>query len=74
MKVPAMLEMISCGNSLGDINLDQKINIFDILYLVDIASGIIEPELCSMEAGDMNTDNLITIIDVIELVYLVMGI
>ena len=31
MKVPAMIEMISCGNSLGDINLDQIINIFDHL-------------------------------------------
>ena len=72
MKVPAMKEMISCNNNIGDVNLDQKINIFDILHLVDIATGIIEPELCSMEAGDINIDNHITIIDVIELVYLVM--
>ncbi len=72
MKVPAMKEMISCNNNIGDVNLDQKINIFDILHLVDIATGIIEPELCSMEAGDINIDNQITIIDVIELVYLVM--
>ena len=31
MKVPAMKEMISCGNNIGDVNLDQRINIFDIL-------------------------------------------
>ena len=72
MKVPAMKEMISCGNSIGDVNLDQRINIFDILRLVDIVMGFVEPELCSIEAGDLNTDNQITIIDVIELVYLVM--
>jgi agmatine/peptidylarginine deiminase len=72
MKVPAMKEMISCGNNIGDVNLDQRINIFDILRLVDIVMGFVEPELCSIEAGDLNTDNQITIIDVIELVYLVM--
>ena len=73
MKVPAMKEMNSCGYNLGDVNLDNKINIFDILRLVDIVSGISESEFCSMESGDINTDNQITIIDVIELVYLVMG-
>ena len=72
MKVPAMKEMISCGNNIGDVNLDQRINIFDILRLIDIVMGFVEPELCSIEAGDLNTDNQITIIDVIELVYLVM--
>ena len=72
MKVPAMKEMISCGNNIGDVNLDLRINIFDILRLVDIVMGFVEPELCSIEAGDLNTDNQITIIDVIELVYLVM--
>ena len=73
MKVPAMKEMNSCGYNLGDVNLDNKINIYDILRLVDIVSGISESEFCSMESGDINTDNQITIIDVIELVYLVMG-
>jgi len=72
MKVPAMKEMFYCGNSIGDVNLDQKIDIYDILGLVDIAMGSTEPELCSVESGDLNLDNQITIIDVIELVYLVM--
>ena len=72
MKVPAMKEMFSCGNNSGDVNLDQKINIYDILILVDIVTGLTDPEFCSMELGDLNTDNQITIIDVIELVYLVM--
>lgn len=71
MKVPAFKEMISCGSNLGDVNLDNKINIYDVLKLVDITMGFVEPELCSMESGDMNQDNQITIIDVIELVYLV---
>ena len=72
MKVPAMKEMFYCGNSIGDVNLDQKIDIYDILGLVDIVMGSTEPELCSVESGDLNLDNQITIIDVIELVYLVM--
>ena len=72
MKVPAMKEMFSCGNNTGDVNLDQKIDIYDILLLVDIVTSLIDPEFCSMELGDLNLDNQITIIDVIELVYLVM--
>lgn len=72
MKVPAMREILSCGNNIGDVNIDQKINIYDILIMVDIVIDIMEPEFCFEELGDLNLDNQITLIDVIELVYLVM--
>ena len=73
MKVPALPETIACGNLMGDVNLDGRINIYDILMLADLATGAIEPELCVIEPGDLNNDGDITTIDVIELVYFVMG-
>ena len=73
MKVPALPETIACGNLMGDLNLDGRINIYDILKLVDLAAGAIEPELCIMESGDMNNDGIYNYLDVWELTQLVMG-
>ena len=73
MKVPALPETIACGNLLGDVNLDGRTNIYDILKLVDLAAGIIEPELCVMESGDLNNDGIYNYLDVWELIQLVMG-
>jgi len=73
MKVPALPETIACGNLMGDVNLDGRINIYDILKLVDLAAGVIEPELCIMESGDLNNDGIYNYLDVWELTQLVMG-
>ena len=73
MKVPALPETIACGNLMGDVNLDGRINIYDILKLVDLAAGAIEPELCIMESGDLNNDGIYNYLDVWELTQLVMG-
>ena len=73
MKVPALPETIACGNLMGDVNLDGQTNIYDILKLVDLAAGIIEPELCVMESGDLHNDGIYNYLDVWELIQLVMG-
>ena len=73
MKVPALPETIACGNLMGDVNLDGRTNIYDILKLVDLAAGVIEPELCVMESGDLNNDGIYNYLDVWELIQLVMG-
>ena len=73
MKVPALSETIACGNLMGDVNLDGRTNIYDILKLVDLAAGVIEPELCIMESGDLNNDEIYNYLDVWELIQLVMG-
>ena len=73
MKVPALPETIACGNLMGDVNLDGRTNIYDILKLVDLAAGAIEPELCVMESGDLNNDGIYNYLDVWELIQLVMG-
>ena len=73
MKVPAFPETISCGNLMGDVNLDVRTNIYDILILADIVAGVIEPELCSMELGDVAPSGDLTNFDVTQLVLFVMG-
>jgi len=73
MKVPALPETIACGNLMGDVNLDGRTNIYDILKLVDLAAGVIEPELCVMESGDLHNDGIYNYLDVWELIQLVMG-
>ena len=73
MKVPALPETIACGNLMGDVNLDGRTNIYDILKLVDLAAGVIETELCVMESGDLNNDGIYNYLDVWELIQLVMG-
>ena len=73
MKVPALPETIACDNLMGDVNLDGRINIYDILKLVDLAAGVIEPELCVMESGDLHNDGIYNYLDVWELIQLVMG-
>ena len=73
MKVPALPETIACGNLMGDVNLDGRINIYDILILADLAAGVIESELCSMELGDVAPSGGLTYNDVMILIYFVMG-
>jgi agmatine/peptidylarginine deiminase len=73
MKVPAFPEAIACGNLMGDVNLDGRINIYDILILADLVAGVIEPELCSMELGDVAPGGGLTNFDVMQLVLFVMG-
>ena len=73
MKVPALPETIACGNLMGDVNLDGRTNIYDILKLVDLAAGVIETELCVMESGDLHNDGIYNYLDVWELIQLVMG-
>jgi agmatine/peptidylarginine deiminase len=64
MKVPALPETIACGNLMGDVNLDGQINIYDILKLVDLVAGVIEPELCSTELGDVANGGGLTYNDI----------
>ena len=57
----------------GDVNLDGKINVEDVVYLINylFAEG---PEPIPRESGDVNCDGLVNIVDVIYLInYLFMG-
>ena len=50
-------------NLLGDINIDQNINIFDIILVVNCIL-----DECFIQCGDINSDEDINILDIIYMV------
>ena len=64
-----------CNNLIwtgGDVNADGILDIFDILFLVDIILGANE-FTCPAEAGDITQDGHLNVLDVIGLVQLILG-
>ncbi len=60
------------GHLLGDVNGDDKIDLLDILYLIDYIYGDGAAPLPGVEFGDVNRDgdvNLLDILKIIEIVY-----
>ena len=56
----------------GNVNGDGTIDIFDVLFLVDILTGP-DTYICAEEAGDITQDGHLNILDVIGLVQLILG-
>jgi hypothetical protein len=61
------------SNMMGDLNGDGTVNIFDVLALVQISIGNVNPTEYQLEVGDLNGDNDINIFDVLALVQLSIG-
>ena len=60
-----------CPDSLGDLNSDTFVDIFDIIIMVDC---IVSDTGCEEICYDMNEDSLINIFDIIELVNIILDI
>ena len=58
---------------MGDINADEAINVLDVVHLVNIVIGVIDPSGYQMIVSDMNLDGDINILDVVQLVNIVLG-
>lgn len=65
--------MESSSFILGDLNFDELLNIQDVILLVNIVLGSIDPETNQFNAGDMNEDGLLNILDIIDLVNNILG-
>jgi len=61
------------GIILGDVNFDGNIDILDILMVVGIALGNIQPNDFQMYAADVNGDTEIDILDIVSIVDIVLG-
>ena len=57
----------------GNVDGNSSLNIFDILFLVDMVLGEPNTYVCSEEAGDITQDGIINVLDVVGLIQIVMG-
>jgi len=57
--------------TLGDINQDQNIDVLDVVSLVNIILGVLQPTLVEQLSADINEDNIINIQDIIILIAII---
>ena len=57
---------------LGDINSDGSIDILDVVLIVNIILGVLEPSEAQLIAGDLNLDGVINILDVVQIVNIIL--
>ena len=57
----------------GDVNLDDNINIIDVVMLVNIIIGEINPTVEQLVVADLNNDNSINVSDIILLVNIIIN-
>ena len=67
------LEIIGYNSLLGDLNLDSQVNILDVVLLVNIILGDLDPSSSQAEAADLNNDSLTNVLDIVSLVNLILG-
>ena len=60
------------GMGLGDINNDNYIDVLDVVVLVNIIMGYLDPSTSQTWASDLNNDELINIQDIILLVIMIL--
>jgi hypothetical protein len=66
----------ACNNLVwtgGDVDGNSTLDIFDIMFLVDIILGEPNTYICAEEAGDITQDGYLNVLDVIGLVQLILG-
>ena len=64
---------LSSSFMLGDVNEDGDINVFDVVFTIDIILGNLLPSELQFLAADVNVDNAIDVIDVILIVEMILG-
>jgi hypothetical protein len=57
----------------GDVDGNTVLDIFDIVFLVDIILGESNTFICAEEAGDLTQDGYLNVLDVIGLIQLILG-
>ena len=57
----------------GDLNLDNVINIVDVVLLVSIILGTIEPTETQIVVGDLNNDNMNNVADIVLLIAIILN-
>ena len=58
---------------LGDVNMDGLINVQDIILVVNMALGLLDPTSEEFQAADVNEDGEISILDIIIIVNMILN-
>ena len=58
---------------LGDVNFDGITDILDVISIVNMVLGNVNPTIAELSAADLNGDSYITILDIILIVNVIMG-
>jgi len=58
---------------LGDVNMDESLNILDVVLLVNFVLSVDDPTAYQEQLGDLNSDDTLNILDVILLVNSIIG-
>jgi hypothetical protein len=65
-----------CNNLIwtgGDVDGNSSLDVFDILFMVDIILGEPNTYVCAEEAGDITQDGYINVMDVVGLIQIILG-
>ena len=66
-------ELIGSDILLGDLNLDESIDILDVILIVNIILGTLEPSNFQLEASDLNLDGVVNVLDIVQIVNIILS-
>ena len=65
------IEIVGC-DEIGDLNGDSLYNILDIVQMVNIVLGSMDPTEAQFASADMNSDGIVNILDIVSVINLIL--
>jgi len=66
-------QLINQDIIIGDINFDTSIDILDVVLIVNMILGVLDPSEAESIAADLNFDGVINILDVVQIVNIILS-
>ena len=66
-------QLINQDIIIGDINFDASIDILDVVLIVNIILGALEPSEAQSIAADLNFDGAVNILDVVQIINIILS-
>lgn len=66
-------QLINQDITIGDINFDTSIDILDVVLIVNMILGVLDPSEAESIAADLNFDGVINILDVVQIVNIILS-
>ena len=68
-----LYELVCNENMLGDINLDDSIDVLDVIWLINFILLFETPDSNQIDAADINNDDMLNILDIVSLVEIILS-